>query len=148
MNDVEELERNEDDVLIACALRFDGYRYGEQTGFCHGPDGWELEEAGRRLLTDGPGALAPEEQLTLFFLLQRFLYKWGGEYEPRHGWYWRLFRSLYLLVYDYPVAAEYRHGEYTDRWDAEYRPRLGECVALVRRMHEQTQYDDSGAPDR
>lgn len=64
-------ELREDDVLIHCALRFDGWKYKEATGFDHFQAldcYWET----------GEWALQPEEQLCMFFLLQRGLYKYGS----------------------------------------------------------------------
>jgi hypothetical protein len=88
----------EDEILICCALRFDGYKYREMAGFDEEPPLREFFRTGRWSLT-------PLEQMTTFFMLQRGLYKWGLEYEPRNGRYWKAFRSLFLLSHGHRFSA-------------------------------------------
>jgi hypothetical protein len=122
----------EDDVLICCALRFDGYAYAEATGLT-------FPEATDRLVDDDVWPEGREERLAVFFALQRYLYKWGGEYEPREGKCWRVFRTLFLDLHDAEIPARFRLAEYAEKWDRMDHDR---AVAVVRRIHEMTAYDD------
>jgi hypothetical protein len=126
----------EEHILTHCALRFDGYAYREATGF-------HENEALEDFLSTGQWNITTEEQLTAFFLLQRFLMKWGGEYLSERGKEWRAFRSLFLLTCEYEIPPKYRfNGEY-EVWEKKYRPRHAECVQTIRHIHETTDYDDS-----
>src|SRR3954447_14326883 len=78
----ESLEESE--ILTCCALRFDGWAYSEATGL-------DFPEATKRVVQDGAWPESREERLAVFFALQRHLFKWGGEYEPTNGKFWRVF---------------------------------------------------------
>lgn len=132
-------DQSEDDILSACALRFDGWQYIEMTDFDH-------QRALESFFQTGQWPSVALEQLAMFFTLQRGLFKWGLEYEPKHGRYWRAFRSLFLLVHSYEIPEEYRLAGYYEEWESEYRPRLAECVALVERIHATTPYHDNARP--
>lgn len=127
----------EDEILIACALRFDGYKYREMAGFDEG-------RSVRQFFKTGRWDLTPLEQMTTFFLLQRGLYKWGLEYEPRDGLYWKAFRSLFLVSNGHRIPHAFRPSDpdLYARWKYRFVPRLAECVSLVRRIHEATTYRD------
>ena len=127
----------EDDILICCALRFDGYRYLEISGFAAEP---VLEQS----IATGTFPDNELQRLTLFFLLQRLLFKWGGEREPRDGRHWRLFRELFLAVARCRVPVEFRPQDDTQRlrWRHQFRPRLDETVAFIARIHRATGYRD------
>ena len=127
--------KHEDEVLICCALRFDGWKFIKDTGFAY-------EVALERFWATGQWELTPEEQLALFFMLQRGLYKWGLEREPRRGKYWRAFRSLFLEVYGYAIPDPYQHPQYLAEWAQRFEPTLPEWVNLVQHLHETTIYDD------
>jgi hypothetical protein len=125
----------EDGILIACALRFDGYKYREMAGF-------DEERPLQRFFETGRWDLSPLEQMTTFFILQRGLYKWGLEHEPRDGRYWKAFRSLFLLSYGHRIPHAFRptDPDLYARWKYRFVPRLAECVSVVRRIHESTTY--------
>lgn len=129
---------NEGDVLTTCALRFNGYRYAEETGFAYEP-------AVRRFARTGEWGLTTLEKLTVFFLLQRSLLKWS--YEPLDGQHWRAFRSLFL-----ELAREKVPPEYQDRWLEDWKrcfePRLDEVVSFLRAIHEGTVYRDDFSVSR
>lgn len=129
-------EANEDDILITCALRFDGYRYAQEQGF-------DSAEAYKRLLTSGPSSFTLPEQMTLFFSLQRFLFKWGGEGLRRTAPEWRIFRELFLGLADKQVPEPYRIKDYLHQWESGFAPRIGQCIELIRTIHEQTSYQDA-----
>ena len=77
------------------------------------------------------------ERMATFFLLQRYLFKWGGEYLPMHGTAWQTFRQLFLMTCHDEVPQEYRpRGEY-DAWAGA----IVKAEAVVRGVHESTVYD-------
>lgn len=84
--------------------------------------------------------------MALFFFLQRFLMKWGGEYEPPNGRYWRAFRNLFLITNQYEIPERYRNGEYYLTWEREYLPKREEQVAYIASIHKSTSYDDNAPP--
>ena len=126
---------DEDETLVACALRFDGYRYLDDHPFDH-------SQALDDFYRTGEWRLSQLEQLAVFFMLQRFLYKWGGEMLARTSAVWRAFRSLFLLVYKYEIPERFRHHDYFDAWVQDYVPTLVERAALIRRIHEDSNYSD------
>lgn len=128
------LPKDEDAILSAAALRFDGYAYADTTGFDW--QGWTPE----RYAAQGD-QLKPLEVLALFFSMQRFLCKWGGEMLPRtHGRWW-MYRELFFRVVEIPVPSAYREHSWWVDWKLEYAPRLDECIEVVARAHRTTAYD-------
>src|SRR5687768_9792304 len=109
------------DVLTACALRFDGHAYASATGF-------DKNAAMQRYFDTGEWPEAVEERLALFYLLQRALHKWELFSEPPQGPYRRAFRSLFFEVCETDVPADHRVAGYADQWDEFYAKRLAECV--------------------
>lgn len=126
----------EDEILSAWALRMDGYEYKEQAGF-------DAEAAVERFFSNGRwDHLAPVEKQATFFLLQRSLFKWALADAPRHGRYWRAFRSLFFEVVALEVPEALRKAELYEEWERRFLPRRQEHMALVRRIHETTAYED------
>ncbi|MEI8196477.1 MAG: DUF1156 domain-containing protein, partial [Phycisphaerae bacterium] len=131
---------DEDYILTTCALRFDGWKYVKQCGF-------DYKTALERFFATGQWPELRDQQLTMFFMLQRYLMKWGGEQLPKSSSDWRAFRDLYLKVHEYRVPLVYRQEEYHTEWQREYYPHLAECTRLIRRIHETTAYEDSAPPE-
>lgn len=128
--------KSEDDILIACALRFHGYNYQDTHPFDH-------QRALDHFITDNEWDISQTEQLAVFFLLQRFLYKWGGEQLPKNSREWKAFRSLFLITHAYDIPAEYRHQDYYTSWERDYQPYQNAYVARVRHIHETTDYQQA-----
>ena len=128
------------DVLTACALRFDGWRYQQDTGF-------DQKAAFDQFFRTGQWKLSAEEKLATFFMLQRGLNKWDLVYEPKHGRWWRAYRTLFFEAVHLDVPAAYRNGDWYDRWDRDYAGRLDQCIEAVRKVHDATAYDDDAKPD-
>ncbi len=135
-----DLDKNENEILICCALRFDGWAYCSATGFDQRKAIDDFFETGRWELTD-------QEKLAVFFLLQRGLYKWDLVYEPKHGRFWRAFRTLFFEVCELDAGEPYRGMTYIEEWERDYKPILPQCIEVVRRVHESTQYDDNAPPN-
>ena len=115
------------EAIMTCALRFDGYSYKEQTFYETG--NWNHASVA--------------ERMSLFFLLQRHLGKWGGVMLPADSKEYCAFHSLFLAVCREPVADAYGEGgitEYRERWAREFLPHLDEIEARVRAAHEATVY--------
>lgn len=129
-----ELKAREDDILIAWALRFDGYKYREE----HAEEVERTNVLEKETIRDDPLL-----RMTHFFLLQRYLMKWGGEYEPFHGKAWRIFRSLFLMIANQPVPLAYRYPDCYEKWLNNYEPCTFSCEAVIRSIHERIDYDDS-----
>jgi hypothetical protein len=127
---------NEDDVLIAFALRFDGYKYQQESGF-----EFRVPSPSESLAAlDG---LSPIERMTMLFLMQRYLYKWGGEYLPKNGRAWQVFRQLFLMTCrdEVPEAYRPRGTPGYDDWAETWGGAIVKAEAAVRRVHESTKYD-------
>ena len=127
---------DEDPILIACALRFDGWRYIERMGFDH-------VGACEAFITTGVIPALVGERMAVFFGLQRYLYKWGGEMEPRNGRYWRAFRAFFLLTCADPVPDGYAFPPLTDQWDwnRTYAGAVIKVASWIQHIHDGTAYD-------
>lgn len=134
MNHTDNEPRSEDDILIACALRFDGYKYVTNRKFDHIAAFQTLKQT---------GDLAPFERLqhlTLFFMLQRYLYKWGGDMLSPRSPEWRTFRELFFLCCRAKIPKSYRFEPHCTKWERTYAPQIDEWIALVRRTHQSIDY--------
>ena len=128
-----------DDILITCALRFNGYKYLDENN----PGMFDPVDV---FFRTGSWDISNEEKLTAFFFLQRGLYKWDLVYEPFEGKYHRAFRSLFFEVYALRIAKKYRHQEYYDQWFWTYLPHLSKYINLVRLLHDSINYNDHAEP--
>ncbi len=102
-------QHDDDDAFIFAALRFDGYAFRDATGF-------DDHAAFERARDEGPDGLTLEQRFALLFLLQRYLYKWGGERLSRSGPEWRLFRRLFVELAPQDAPERYRVDDYDRRW--------------------------------
>lgn len=125
---------SEQDILICCALRFDGYRYREET------PSFSPDEVVTNFLNTGEWQASDLELLASFFFLQRSLCKWALVYEPLDGKYWQAFRLLFLRVNHLEIPENYQHQEYCQQWDREFLPQKDECVKRVRSVYERHQF--------
>lgn len=119
----------EDDILMTCALRFDGWQYEIDMGLENNGGLQSLVEPileGRRLHPD------PNDNLAAFFGIQRYLYKWGGDRLAPHSREHVAFRLLFLDVYRYEIPEKYRKEPYWQEWEDAYRPRQEHYAAIIR----------------
>jgi hypothetical protein len=127
---------DEDDILICNALRMDGYRYRDEIKFDPEP----IVEAYKR------GERHPDatelDLLATFFLLQRFLYKWGGDSLPKTSLEWKAFRQLFLDTCNVGVPERYRAKEWDARWLYDICPRLDSYKVMIEKTHAQMEYRD------
>lgn len=138
-NEEKDAAQREMEILTAWALRFDGYAYEAETGFILADGSTDYADHGR--LPDDP-----LRRLAILFALQRWLGKWGGEYEPLHGRTWRRFRELFLVTTDVEVPERYRMSKWYEPWEREWLPRAATDVAFIARIHAGMTYDDEAKP--
>jgi hypothetical protein len=92
--------------------------------------------------TGGFGDATPLDKLALFFLLQRYLGKWGGERLTQRSIEWKAFRQLFLDTADVEVPEAFKPREWdTQKWEYRIKPRLWECVETVAAVHAKTRYN-------
>lgn len=135
-----EMEFSESNVIGACALRMDGYKFIEETGF-------DVDEALDYFFRTGSWNISQIEQMAIFFIIQR-AFRQPLEYEPENGRYWRAFRELFLKICGEDIPEKYRHAIY-EEWQEKYAPHLAKYVKRVERIHKTIRYDDrASATDR
>lgn len=128
--------RSEHYILCYSALRMDGYRYQEATDL----DTEKLMDGFER--TGDFGDATPLDKLALFFLLQRYLGKWGGERLTQRSIEWKAFRQLFLDTADVEVPEAFKPREWdAQKWEYRIKPRLRECVETVAAVHAKTKYN-------
>ena len=128
-------------LTICCALRMDGYKYVEENPFDHDA----MEAHFRR--TGSFDGLPIVERMVHFFMLQRFLHKWGGDYLSCRSLSWRMYRIHFLDLAERDVPAEYRFAEYYERWERHEKHRLPTVLPLIRWVHVHTDYADEDVLD-
>ena len=126
---------NESQILSACAQRFDGWKFIEDTGF-------EPDEVLNYFFETGVWDAQRDELLAVFFILAR-AFRWNLEYEPLEGRYWRAYRVLFFALCTKPVPKKYRHPTLYDEWDTKFAPRVAHFRRRVDEINRQLQYDDS-----
>jgi hypothetical protein len=127
------IERSEDDVLSACALRFDGYTYEEATGIGETDSvGAGLAKLIKPIVETRTFQDDQNVNLAAFFGLQRFLYKWGGEYLTEFADEHVVFRLLFLHLYRADIPAQFRKEPYAADWEREYSPHREHYAAAIR----------------
>lgn len=120
----------ESTFIGACALRFDGYRYGEETGFGMGRANAALEH----FYETGEWDAGEMERLTTFFLMQR-RFRWqncglGWEEEDTNSDEWRAYRTLFLELCERPIPDHYKTTYYAE-WEERFAPHLAEFKKQV-----------------
>ncbi|MBW4686578.1 MAG: hypothetical protein KME40_16090 [Komarekiella atlantica HA4396-MV6] len=107
----------DDDILTACALRFDGWKYQQETKF-------DVRIAIDSFFASQKWELQPLKKLATFFLLQRSLYKYDLQYEPNDRKFYKAFRTLFFECVDLDIPVEYQIQEYYKNWESQYKPDL------------------------
>lgn len=125
----------EHEVIGACALRFDGYKYRDETGI-------DVDSILDKFFETGDWDASEIELLATFALLQR-AFRGGLEYEPEEGRYNRAFVELFLKTCRFEVPEPYRHAGGYEEWQKNFAPSLERLVKRVKEIHEVRHYDDS-----
>ena len=135
--DTREQNRHEDDILLRCALRFDGRAYLRDTAYDPRPLLDAYVETGC-----WPEDVEDVHLLAAFHVLQRQLTAWGSQPIPRDGKLWYVFRCLFLEVATLDVPAQYRSASGWSLWQDRYAPRIAAPLGFVKDIHEHTDYHE------
>jgi hypothetical protein len=132
----EKLERleGEEHAIGACALRFDGYAYWETRyrDFGHKDASNPGEVSG--MLAEGRCFFENDlDNLLVFFLLQRYLGKWGGERLPENSNEFITFLLLFLHCYRLEIPERFRFEPYYTEWQRQSPADYESLAARVRR---------------
>jgi hypothetical protein len=118
--------------LDLCALRFDGYAYikarEQELGLV-----MDISSFSQKMLESRQFQEHQPDNFAAFFLLQRFLGKWGGESLPVTSNEHVLFRLLFLHLYREEVPEEFRIESYYEEWERDFAPIREELAAKIRR---------------
>ena len=125
-------EFSEREAVGKCALRFDGYKYLEWMQANDHP----LAEQGFPALTEfvvnkNKFHDQQNDNFASFFALQRFLGKWGGEYNSIYSAEYIVYHHLFLHLYHIDVPEMFQMEEYHKEWERNYKPRREEIAQLV-----------------
>jgi hypothetical protein len=135
-------DQREAEIVTACALRFDGYRYAQARGLTNPED--ELDFTGfiRSFLND-PDLDLPRGHLhCALFLLQRAYLKESWLRWNSHEA--KVIRELFLALCRDDVPEEYRNEGYCEEWGRRYKPELWRHLQFVQQRHEQAKYRERG----
>jgi hypothetical protein len=137
-------ERREQKVISACALRFDGYRYidesrlGMRQELEDGGAVLDLVEETERFFTRPDYTMPAEYLATMLFLIQR---KW-----IREGWLrWdsglaRIARRLFVVTCRYEVPERFRIEDWAATWVRKYARHTTGLVRFVEERDAATVY--------
>jgi hypothetical protein len=73
------------------------------------------------------------KNFTVFFALQRYLFKWGGERLTKYSAEHLAFDFLFLHLYRREVPQEFAHEDYVVRWRQMEYGQIESAAAFVRR---------------
>jgi hypothetical protein len=138
VNPIQRLEARK--ILTDCALRFDGFKYLEETDL-------DTNLAIDELLEEIPCDWDDLKKLGVFFSLQRALCKWALVYEPYNGKYWRIFHEMFFDIISIEIVEEYQLENRYLEWQEQYGSRLEAVIQCVRNNHKSTPWDDAAKPD-
>ena len=138
MNPIQRLKARK--ILTDCALRFDGFKYLEETDL-------DTNLAIDELLEEIPCDWDDLKKLGVFFSLQRALCKWALVYEPYNGRYWRIFHEMFFDIISIEIIEEYQLENRYLEWQEQYGGRLEAVIECVRNNHKSVPWDDAAKPD-
>jgi hypothetical protein len=121
------------EAQIVCALRFQGYEYVEAN----------YEQVQGEVSTGFPTLIQPvvesltlherqEDNFAAFFGLQRYLFKWGGEYLTMYADEHIAFDFLFLHLYRHDTPLGYSNDEYVSRWNRDFKGAAEQAAAVIR----------------
>ncbi len=124
---------DEDDFLMTCALRFDGYKYNEEMGRQSREPRLEMSEIAQRLMKTKEFFDDINENLWAFFIMQRG-FKWGGEFLTRYSDEHLVYMMLFLHVYREEIHRDYQYSDFGcfTKWEREYKPVREKLAAQIR----------------
>lgn len=104
--------------LSVSALRFDGYKY-EQSRFSGIGPGVGLSQLSHAVKTTGRMHAGEADNFGAFFILQRWLCKWGGEQLGFDSPDWQAFAKLFLHLLDKECPHEFVSREWAEQFEAQ-----------------------------
>lgn len=110
---------------LICALRFDGYAYEETSGLNIGNLPAPMVETGQ-FYEDSL------KNFATFFILQRYLHKWGGDSLTKYTAEHIAYDLLYLHLYQLEAPADYAHKTYSEKWEAIEQEKKEAVAAHIR----------------
>ncbi len=121
------------EAQIVCALRFHGYEYEESVRV---PKEGDTELGFSRFIEPVVNSLilhdSQEDNFAAFFGLQRYLFKWGGEYLTKYSDEHLAFDFLFLHLYLADPPLRFTDEQYALRWNQEFKNSIEETAALIR----------------
>ncbi len=129
---INELFQKERELLGYYALRFDGYKYEQEQGI----------DMNRlfKVLYAGEPVNSRGKLMTAFFMIQRWVGKWGGEYSRLNGPEWKLYRELFLRTALQEVPEGYQLEGCHERWSQNHGHTRWKDRDFVRTLHESLFY--------
>jgi hypothetical protein len=121
--------------IDTCALRFDGYLYQQNCGSRMGPDKVDFPELVDRVEKTLELYEDQLDNFAVFFALQRWLGKWGGETSSNDDPARVAYRFLFLHLYreEIPERFQWREQTWYTEWERQYKPYQEELAGWVRR---------------
>lgn len=122
------------EVQFICALRFAGYEYEERVLSKIGDGSANNMPDLNRPVIDSLALYGDNlKNFTVFFALQRFLFKWGGERLTKYSPERIAFDFLFLHLYQQAIPQTFIHQGYADQWHAFTPERIESAAAFVRK---------------
>jgi len=122
------------DAQTTCALRFSGYDYEQAAGIAvEGVVGRGLSNLSKPVIENLTLHTKEEDNFAAFFILQRFLFKWGGEYLTNYSEEHIAFDFLFLDLYRREPPLQFSDARFLEEWNQEYRDSIEPIAAYVRR---------------
>jgi hypothetical protein len=121
------------EATIACALRFRGSEYVEANhGQLQGMAGKGFPTLIQPVVEALSLHVRPEDNFAAFFGLQRFLFKWGGEYLTMYAEEHIAFDFLFLHLYRLDPPPEFSNDEFVAQWDRDFKDKAEQAAAVIR----------------
>jgi hypothetical protein len=112
------------------AMRFDGYKYEhERLGKVGAGSG--LSRLSHAVVSTGELHSDDADNFGAFFILQRFLCKWGGEQLGVDSPEWQAFAKLFLHLMDKECPREFVWAPWAEDYE-QHRHRNGEIAGILR----------------
>jgi len=133
------LGREEAEVLSACALRFDGYKYCSDINMDtsrFGPG--SLAEAFRDFMLKPDYSATQDYLCMIMFFIQRTMLREGWIREGDHEL--GVARSIFLKTCSKAISEKYLLDTYHDEWLHRYQPNLPYWIDVVKSKHLNSKY--------
>lgn len=107
------------EIIDCCALRFDGNGYmdvAHQENWL--PPEVDFQALDKEIIQSRTFYADEDKNAAVFFALQRYLGKWGGEQLPESSDEQIAFKLLYLHLYKQETPDRFKHLDYERKWNA------------------------------